>query len=349
MKYKNLTYKDLDNEQLNFIISNYGYLKDKDIAAQLNISKSTLSAHISNLLAQGILIKAIRKTTWTYEEEQKILRLVNECSVEELANILNKTYNAIIAKLRQLKRLNKLPADYVIRQPLDTTFLNTEISQWSNAEDELLITYVAKYSVKTIALKMHKSTYDIIMRFYKLQKKYTLKTTTTCKDYIWNEQYDLYLVKNFEHAMKDDIINNIPTFSWRQIIHRAKLFGLSRSKSNSLFIPYTEKLVKQILDKYHINYKFRYYLYYEGKHYYILDFLLANNVIIEVQGDYWHCNPIVYPNPDEIQLRKIAQDKQKFNTLTELGYRVIYIWEYDLNYNLQQCEDYIRALLPDCK
>lgn len=59
------------------------------------------------------------------------------------------------------------------------------------------------------------------------------------------------------------------------------------------------------------------------------------NLIIETNGDFWHANPVVYPNKDElhpIQQRAIIRDEIKMRRLTEKGYDVFVVWEYELTH-----------------
>lgn len=58
--------------------------------------------------------------------------------------------------------------------------------------------------------------------------------------------------------------------------------------------------------------------------------------IIEVYGDYWHCNPNKYPDDYYHPYFKITaaerrkMDEQRVEYLTELGYSVTIVWEEDL-------------------
>ena len=83
--------------------------------------------------------------------------------------------------------------------------------------------------------------------------------------------------------------------------------------------------------------------------YYIVDFLLPNeNIIIEVNGDYWHGNPLIYQKEqlNNLQLDLINRDINKKNELENIGYKVIYLWEYDLINNIDKCKSIIlNALL----
>lgn len=56
-----------------------------------------------------------------------------------------------------------------------------------------------------------------------------------------------------------------------------------------------------------------------------------SNIIIEVHGDYWHANPLVYSNRNsltEIQLQTIYNDEVKLKIALDAGYVVHKIWEH---------------------
>lgn len=62
-------------------------------------------------------------------------------------------------------------------------------------------------------------------------------------------------------------------------------------------------------------------------------FIPSLNTVVECQGDYWHCNPKVYPDGPQYdhQRRRIASDKRKAAALKERGYTLIELWESDIN------------------
>lgn len=59
--------------------------------------------------------------------------------------------------------------------------------------------------------------------------------------------------------------------------------------------------------------------------------LIQHKTIIECDGDWWHGNPIKYPIPNEKQKRQIENDKIRTQQLEEKGFRVIRLWETDIN------------------
>lgn len=72
--------------------------------------------------------------------------------------------------------------------------------------------------------------------------------------------------------------------------------------------------------------------------YYNVDFLnRKTNHIIEIYGDYWHCNPNIYPDDffhpyfkiTAKERRTLDEKRQKY--LESLGYTLTVVWESDLN------------------
>ena len=84
--------------------------------------------------------------------------------------------------------------------------------------------------------------------------------------------------------------------------------------------------------------------------YYSIDnYLVDNNLCIEVMGDYWHGNPIRYNNHkyklNEIQSKQIIKDKQKYRYLDNHGYKTLYLWEHDINTNKELCFELIKYFI----
>lgn len=84
------------------------------------------------------------------------------------------------------------------------------------------------------------------------------------------------------------------------------------------------------------------------------DFLLTDtNILIEVNGDYWHANPLFYKENDlmhyfysEVSAKDIWQrDLFKKKLAEDQGYRVIYVWENELKKS--NTSDDIFKLLED--
>lgn len=100
---------------------------------------------------------------------------------------------------------------------------------------------------------------------------------------------------------------------------------------------YTSKLEKtfaNILDLLDIKYD-KFFYAKEIKAFY--DFYLPDsNLIIEVDGDFWHCNPTKFPEPKyETQKRNLIRDKEKIQWAQENGYKLLRFWEDDINNNIK--------------
>jgi very-short-patch-repair endonuclease len=86
----------------------------------------------------------------------------------------------------------------------------------------------------------------------------------------------------------------------------------------------------------------------------IVDILIeSRKIVIEIQGDRWHANPQKYKPSDIIKTwdgvktaKDIwAKDKIKKEHIESFGYKVMYIWEYDLINNKEKTlKDLINAI-----
>lgn len=90
-----------------------------------------------------------------------------------------------------------------------------------------------------------------------------------------------------------------------------------------------EIIVKETLEKLNIsfikNYKCSRYIF----DFYLLDY----NFVIECQGDYWHCNPIFFNKPNNIQLKNIERDKRKIEYLEINNIQSLFMWENEIHKN----------------
>lgn len=88
--------------------------------------------------------------------------------------------------------------------------------------------------------------------------------------------------------------------------------------------------------------------------YFFFDIFINPNIIIEVNGDYWHGNPKIYKENDIILKgssneytvkEKWEKDNNKINIAKELGYKILIVWEKDIKENMQQVERNIHNYL----
>ena len=102
--------------------------------------------------------------------------------------------------------------------------------------------------------------------------------------------------------------------------------------------------INQILDNNNIRYQNNY-----GIEYYSIDnYLMEHNLMIEVMGDYWHSNPLVF-NFDilnDVQRKRIPKDKAKHTYVKNNHHiEILYLWETDINKDPEKCEKLIQAYI----
>jgi very-short-patch-repair endonuclease len=80
----------------------------------------------------------------------------------------------------------------------------------------------------------------------------------------------------------------------------------------------------------------------------IYDFYIpSKNMMVEVDGDYWHSNPLIYEGKElnKVQLRNVKNDKKKDILAIGSGFKLERVWEYDLNNNYQEQKERFKKLL----
>jgi very-short-patch-repair endonuclease/uncharacterized Zn-finger protein len=78
------------------------------------------------------------------------------------------------------------------------------------------------------------------------------------------------------------------------------------------------------------------------------DFYIPNNkAFIEFDGDYYHCNPVKFPNGpiNEMQEKKIEKDKIKNKWMSDNHKTIIHIWENDAKNNKELVLKLLEPLL----
>ena len=104
-------------------------------------------------------------------------------------------------------------------------------------------------------------------------------------------------------------------------------------------------IANSLLDALSIEYeREKQFTYYSADNY-----LPYFNLIIEIQGDYWHCNPIKYTDKiSGIQADNIRSDKAKHTYLkNKYGIDVLYLWESDLYKKSDLCKALIKLYVDN--
>jgi len=104
---------------------------------------------------------------------------------------------------------------------------------------------------------------------------------------------------------------------------------VKRSLLEIRFETFLETLDIKFISSYYIN---------TENYHFIFDFYLPkDNILIEVDGDFWHCNPKTHSFPIcKTQEINVKNDQEKNKWAEENGYKLLRFWEDDINNNIKQ-------------
>lgn len=125
---------------------------------------------------------------------------------------------------------------------------------------------------------------------------------------------------------------------WREISRKRAVKILENKQKDTNTKP--QQIINSVLDYMNIS-----YINEQGFEYYAVDnYLNDYNLIVEVMGDFWHCNPTKYitENMKDIHKKRIPRDKAKHTYLkNKYNIEILYLWESDIYNNLDVCKSLI--------
>ena len=113
--------------------------------------------------------------------------------------------------------------------------------------------------------------------------------------------------------------------------------GMMVSKQRGKYDTKIQVIVNNILSKENIAFENEYPF---GR-FCVDNYLMDSNLVIEVMGDYWHSNPMVYETYTELndtQKNRVRLDKCKKTYLNNRGVHVLYLWEVDITNDPDKCK-----------
>lgn len=138
---------------------------------------------------------------------------------------------------------------------------------------------------------------------------------------------------------------------WQSPEYVKKVLGQARNKGmlvNGYRMNIPESVVANILNELNIKWKYEEIVKIDKKTY-IPDFLINDDIIVEVFGDFWHANPLIYSENDivysNISAKQIwERDLLKKTTLENAGYKVYIIWQDEINTDYQRVKEIINEI-----
>ena len=110
-----------------------------------------------------------------------------------------------------------------------------------------------------------------------------------------------------------------------------------------------DREIRAILDELGIDYQPQYVLAAA----YIVDYLIpSRSLVIEVDGDYWHANPAIYPpeKRNQMQRNKVRRDKAMTTVAKNRGFSMARFWESDIKNDRDGCKQRLISILGlDCQ
>ena len=286
-------------DKLNILLENYANKNIYELSEILDIKYSTIYAKLKDM---NLVPKYILKS---YTEEDDLFIKENYKRI--------KTYD-IAFKL-------KVSPDAIIQR---ATKLGLNTSKSRNYTDDEKIFIIENYSKIPIA-----EISKITGRSYPSLNKFARKNNLVSYSKIMYENNVKFILDNCE-SMTDSEISKKISVSIDTVENIRKSHGIYKSPALVNGVSSIERFVKNILDELSIK-----YIYCAEFGDFRPDFLLEDGKIIEVNGDYWHCNPCIYGNgpEDEIQIKHVIRDYSKKCYYLSNNINYIEIWEYDINHN----------------
>lgn len=269
-----------------------------------------------------------------FEKRIKRIKEENILDFDLIKNIVNEKYVAGLGSLMTVIG-HKRPSDKTNTEELHKWRILAKdtytVIKYLNLENEFKNTSRYKESICLLPFEREKLLKEII---------------TTCDNYIdytfqlEKHNFSMYLLRKniiqpfiVDHNLK----TNIFTEDW------FKNYG---DKYGTL----PERKVKQILLENNIIFEeqakiMRDEFTSDGhQKFYKPDFLIGKK-IIEVNGDYWHANPLKYSILNEKQISIQQNDQRKYKFYKENGYDLMVIWEMELNNSYSDIKNKLQKYL----
>lgn len=160
-------------------------------------------------------------------------------------------------------------------------------------------------------------------------------------DYKLNIQNNFFCNKECRQKWYSEIFSQ--TEEWKEESRHRAVKILAKGQ-----IPTTNTkpqiIINNLLDKNNIKYINEY-----DVDYYAIDIYLSEaHLMIEIMGDYWHSNPLIYDEikQSDIQKTRVIKDKNKHKyVLDKYNIEILYLWETDIYKSIELCESLINLYI----
>lgn len=174
------------------------------------------------------------------------------------------------------------------------------------------------------------------------------------KDELFSEDERELIQKLYPNNRTSDFIDKFPGRTIDQLERYARRMGAKKTKDyirwvtlegtkNSIETSKPQKMINDLLDEMNIKYIGEY-----NCKYYLVDHYLSDyHLMIEVQGDFWHCSPLLSNKSNTSGIKgNLIKDKRKHTYVkNKYGIEILYLWEKDINENFELCKKLIELYI----
>lgn len=155
------------------------------------------------------------------------------------------------------------------------------------------------------------------------------------------EEHAIHMQKLY--AGRDNFWENATPERVNEIVRKASKTKEKHCKYHSSL----EMRFCEILEELHISYTRQYHI---NKNRHPYDFHLCDTkIIIEINGNFWHANPLYYKEDDIVNIPKRKRtakeiwerDKKFIDFAEQNGYKIIIIWEDDFKKSNDELIEYL--------
>jgi very-short-patch-repair endonuclease len=269
------------------------------------------------------------------EDYKKVLYLMLNGKlnyINDLCDILNITLDEAILLVKTIGTKNGYRNSYLIKCNCEQCGkkLNIRISKYEHAINH----FCGKECIDKYKIGKHTIPPD----------EYNNCTCDWCgKEFHRNKAHIVNNENNLcSNKCRQEYFKNI-TVKTDKFIERNRKIALDNLK-NGVFKKDSsiQLIVNDLLLKLGANYKTEYVF---GK-YSFDNYLEDSNIFIEVMGQYWHSDPRHYENISyDMQRKRIGKDKAKRSYAKNKGINILYLWEKDINENIELCKELVKIFI----
>lgn len=315
-KYNNKYNNNWTNEQIQYLMDNYKGKTQKELASYLKKSHTTVSKKMIEL---GIKTTYKERHNWNEKEIQFIKDNYMSMTYKEMALRLNRPQVSVEQKARKIG-INKSE--------------EMNITNYTKEDVDYLKSNISKLSYSEMAKTLNRTPERIRSKCFQLGIIPKENRTKLKKEQVF------FIIENC-NKYTDTELANMFQVSDQAISEVRKQYGIKKVGNEIKGPTYIEQVVMKILEELNIR-----YIYNKELGLYRPDFLIKDKkIIVEAQGDYFHCNPYVYKDgpKDEIQIKHVIRDYYKKCYYLSRGYELIEIWELEINQDVEKVKEKIKS------